>query len=289
MDWNLRNRYGEVYVTSFPEGIDVPWKPLSYGDFIYYNEIISEGRVPPVIFHEEIFRKCVVNPVFTHDLDELEAGTVEIVAEDILNASGPFQPDLFNQDLDVARKRASLYIHQISTLICQAFPAYIPEDVMAMEYDAVLLRLAQAEEILIKAGILKEPISMFDSHKPKKKKMSVSNEVLKAWERTGKNPKDIPPETDKSRKIKDAWERTNKVALPKEIDTSVKPPDPNSPLLQKHDKIDFGKDNKELGISGGVSGWDKQDMPIIQHKMIENAKKIYPYLFDKNLKKPDPK
>lgn len=289
MNWSLRKRYGEIYVTSFPNGIDVPWKPLSFGDFIYFQEAISEARVPLVLLEEEVFRKCVVNQVFVDTIDTLPAGIVSVVADEILNVSGPYQPDLFNQEMERARHRASLYIHQMAVLVCQAFPAYKPEDVYQMKYDDLLLRLAQAESILMRAKLLNEPIAMFDSKSgpvTNRKRPSVPDEVLRAWERADNQPhQPTEKEKEKARKIKEAWEKTHKVTLPDNVDSKPKPVDPESPLLKKHGKIDFTKENQELIVAGGVGGWDKRDAALIQHKMIETARKVYPHLFNKKEEK----
>jgi len=137
--------------------------------------------------------------------------------------------------------------------------------------------------MLISGGLLKEPIAIIDSNVPTNKKKKLSREIESVW-----NKKESGTKDEKARKLKEAWEKTNRLKVP-EGDTAPKPIDPESPLLKEHGKIDFARENRELGISGAVSGHDKRDAAIIQHKMIENARKIYPHLFNKQVENKEEK
>lgn len=211
----LRNRYGDVYVTIINDDLIVPWKPLSLGDFITYDESIKNRRIVDTVLEEEIFLKCVTDKELVRNINDLPAGVITTVAHNIMGQSGPAGIDHFNNLLDEKRHQASNPIHKLVPLIIRAFPSYKLEDVYNLSYDLFMFRLAQAEELLIKLGILKEPISLVEENKKPKKKF-VLPELKTLWEKQQKKTESpikepppsklIPPENspifDKNKKVK---------------------------------------------------------------------------------------
>jgi hypothetical protein len=156
----LRELYGKACVTILRDGQRVPWKLLSVGEWLEYEDLLASGRYPAAYLENEIFRKCVLNPVLTKQIDKLHAGTVSTVVFNIMECSAPGTIQELEYKLNEARMRADKVLHDLIGMVCQAFPGYKPEDVYAMDQDTLMMRVAIAERKLLKAGILKEPISL---------------------------------------------------------------------------------------------------------------------------------
>jgi hypothetical protein len=257
--WRLRSEYGETYVVSFEDGTDVPCGLLSYGDFIYYSDLLKEDRVPKVIIEDEIFKKVVKDQVLVYRLDDLPAGTVPLVVEVILQLSGPPSTDQFNESIAEAREKVSSSVHRLAAIVVQAFPAYKLEDIYAMDYNTFLTRLAQAEQILLSVGAITEPISLID---PKAEQQ--------------KRKKFIAPAA-----LKDAWDASARLNEKNNKAASIPPQPSKEELLSKRDKIDFLADNQDLMSSGAISGHDARDQAILQHTMLKKAEKVHASLFKK--------
>lgn len=154
----LRRQYGEVFVTELPSGQIVPWRPLSTGEYIHYNRLLRMGVPPPAAVEDEIFIKCVQDKVLVNSIDKLKAGIVSSIVACIISYSGPQGADELNYMLNLKRAEINDAIHEIVGIICQAFPAYKPEEVYEMDYDTIMQRAALAESKLLRTGILQEPM-----------------------------------------------------------------------------------------------------------------------------------
>ena len=91
----IRRSYGDVYITVFPDGLTVPWKPLSVGDFMRYDQQFIRMLVPTGCLENEIFALAVQDRFLIDQIDNLPAGVVTVVANHIWQFSGPFTPDRF--------------------------------------------------------------------------------------------------------------------------------------------------------------------------------------------------
>jgi len=156
----LRELYGKgTYVTSLPDGQNIPWTPLSIGDFLYYDRLFGSGQYPDTYIENEIFRKCVRNPVLTKQIDRLHAGIVSTVVYNIMQFSSPSNVQELQYTLQVSRFNADTIMHDLSNLVIQAYPSYKPEELYAMDIETFMLRVATAERKLMKAGLLQQPIT----------------------------------------------------------------------------------------------------------------------------------
>lgn len=155
----LREQHGSVFVFTFPDGQKIPWKTLSVGEFLEYEHLFKTRQHPVAYLENEIFKKCVLDEVLVDSIDILKAGIVSVIATVVLNFSGPKDVNHMNLALNRNREIAGFALHDMITVVCQAFPAYKPEELYNMSYDIFMLRLAQAERKLLKSGILDKPIS----------------------------------------------------------------------------------------------------------------------------------
>ena len=157
---DLREIHGPVFVSEVADGTIIPWHPLSLGEFLEYQSLFATGFVDHSILENEIFAKCVTDPVLVNNIHIHKAGTVSAVAAAIMANSNIEDKDVFNTALDNSRRIAQHPIHQFVSLICRAFPGYTPDDIYAMDFATFLLRLAQAEEKLLMLGGISEPIRL---------------------------------------------------------------------------------------------------------------------------------
>lgn len=243
--------------------MDIPWKPLSIGGFLFYTRVLQEKHIPDAIIEDEIFIKCVTASDLTYQIDTLEAGIVSLVAREILARSGPSNIEEFNEALETARIRVSSPLNEIVLLIIQAFPSYKLEDVYAMEFETIMERLAQAEILLMKSGQLKEPLSMLED-KPKQKR--TPRQIKEAWAQAERQSSEIATKNANST----SQDRKKRKEVP---EVAMMPKDQ---LLQKHDKIDFSSENKELFMSGGITGDEMVDEALIKYKALQLAEKVHP-------------
>jgi hypothetical protein len=160
----LRKVHGSVFVSQLPNGQKIPWQPLSIKDYIEYDKTLRSGIYPPAYIENEIFCKCVLSQTYVDNIDKLRAGIVQQVAQDILIYSGPSAIDELDQVLNIHRNEANQILHQLVSVVCQAFPAYKPEDLYAMDYSTFILRVAQSEEKLLRTGLISEPLSFIDKN-----------------------------------------------------------------------------------------------------------------------------
>lgn len=249
----LRERYGKVFVTTFPDGLRVPWKPLSLSEHTYYHQLIASQRLPSFVVENEIFKKQVVDKSVFKDAN-LKAGVVSTVAACILSFSGPSDPQGVQSSLDFAREKIqSSMLHEFVSVICMAFPAYTPDDIYNMEYSIFMDRLALAENKLLATGVLSEPISVTDDSvkKAPKKTSPVSPEKLK--------------EIYESRQFSNTEKRA--------ISSVVSPPDSSN-----QQTIIDKKEMAELTMS--LTGQERQNLQIAGHEFIKNvANDVYaPYI-----------
>ena len=155
----LRKLHGSVFVSRLPNGQDVPWRPLTVGEFLEYDRLLKLNIYPRACIEDEIFRLCVLSSVIVDHIDQLRAGIVTSVASDILIYSGPSNVEDLDTLLNISRHEASQIMHKLATTVTQAFPAYKPEEIYEMDYKTFILRVAQAEDKLLSTGFLQAPLS----------------------------------------------------------------------------------------------------------------------------------
>jgi hypothetical protein len=155
----LRELYGDIFVSHLQDGQNIPWRQLSLQEYLNYDKLLRLGAYPSAYLENEIFSKCVLNKVLVNNINRLRAGIVTSVAMDIMVYSGPRTLDELTEHLDIYRSEAHQVMNQLIGVVCQAFPAYKPEDIYAMNYSTFGLRVAQAEDKLLRQGFLAEPLS----------------------------------------------------------------------------------------------------------------------------------
>jgi hypothetical protein len=271
--FQARKKYGRVYVTLFPDGTLVPWKPLSIQDYLEYIADFQRGFIPNVIIEDEIFRKTVQEPSLIRTMDYLKAGTVSTVVEQIMSFSGPQTIEAFNEDIDLARQMVvsgnSQVVQELTHLTTLAFPT-TPEQVQSQPYEKFILQFARAEHKLLQIGHLKEPVAIQGSDETSSKKQPIES----------RKPQPIQPPTSPNKPKIDAkslWEKQQKSTQPNKLSKDKRPVrSSRSPVLEagpKHN-IDFTTESAEQSLFG-LTGHEKVDDHIARSKMLEDTVWIY--------------
>jgi len=278
-----RQEYGDTYLTSFPDGPVIPWRPLSLGDYLKYSRDYARKLIPTSILEDEIFKKCVIEKTFIRQMPFMKAGIISVVVQNIWEMSGPVGITEFNNDLEMARtilfSDGTRAIQDLVQVITMAFP-YKPEEIYAMDYETFLLRVAMAEKKLLEMGMLKEPIEMKDASEEtqKKKKPRVEFRDLNHIEQ----PKGPPPEETLSPRIdaKALWEKQQKT--PKKPPVEIKKEEMETPLSSKEKpwkvspvleaknkkKIDFAADSRDADDMS-LDNDEKNAHPDVRAKILE--------------------
>lgn len=252
----LRTKYGEVYVTVFPDGTKVPWKQLSLQDFLHYSNKFSSGRFPVSHIEDEIFRKCCVDQTLLANLDLLDAGLITTVVTQIMEVSGPSSIEDLRFDLNVARSQVQDFISDAIGLICQTFPGYTPETLYNMDYQTFMKRLALAERRLLSIGFLQQPISIEvpDVEVPENKVQAAKKRLVDL------NPQPVS------------------APVPIQNQTPIKKTKVQSSRNQEQVII---RKEEMRDLDTGLSGHDMLDKALWDHDVMDGLQYIYPELFKK--------
>lgn len=156
----LREKHGPVYATQLADGRVVPWRPLSIGEFLEYDNTFRRGVYPQAYLEDEIFNKCVLDKYLAENPPGNKAGDITTVVSGIMLISGPTSLQEMQNLLMMKRLESSGIIHQIVSVITRAYPAYTPDAVYNMDYQSLMLRFAQAENKLLEQGMITEQMSL---------------------------------------------------------------------------------------------------------------------------------
>ena len=160
----------KTFQITFPNGQVVPFRLLSWGEFSTYQDLSLKNTIPAFLIEDTIFNQCVLDQYLIDTLVDLNAGVVSTVVSIIMQLSGLMEISTFNESIQLARGIVDSVNSQIEIVICRAFPAYKPEDLRRMYWGDLLIRLAQAERILMSKNPpeLSEPIKLLSAEEQKK-------------------------------------------------------------------------------------------------------------------------
>jgi hypothetical protein len=237
--------YPEVYITTFPDGLSVAWKPLSWKRF---QEIESYRRtVPDYLLEELIFKESVLDSHICLISDSLKAGVVSTISASVIASSGPVDP--LKANLELMQERALLkssLTNEIILLLCRAFPAYTPTDIENMTWTEIKKHLVQAEIILQQLGILKKPLKF---------------EQIESDSAIKQHRKDM---------MKKRLERVPEKVI-QDLSTKHKLPDNIKPGA-----IDFEAERREITAAMGFGSiHERDDILIEQEKLKRQAAEMY--------------
>lgn len=181
----LRRRFGiGTRVTIFPDNLIVPWRVLSLKELLYFVEELGTQRRVPCLIEDEVFLKCVLDDSLCRRIDQLKAGVVTSVADQILTSSKPvYSAEDFTKRLEQERQRLQVnnaILHEFVKYISIAFP-YKPEEIYSMTFDEFCRTLILAESKLFYLGIIKEPFTVVSEEGQEEK--GPRPDLKDVWER----------------------------------------------------------------------------------------------------------
>lgn len=145
--FDLYGKYKNLYVFNTGRG-SILFRPLSYDKSQTAKRICDAYPALAPAVEDDIWKECVIESTIPETLDQMDAGLVSTIVRLILRFSNPADLAQIHSDLKEVRENTINIRDEIVLKICQAFPAYTPEDVEAMEWKTQLKRLVQAERIL---------------------------------------------------------------------------------------------------------------------------------------------
>jgi len=252
------------------DGQVIPWKSLSIGEFLKYRDILRAGVYAPSVIEAEIFCQCVLDPVIISHIEDQKAGTITTVVTAILNASGPISLDDFNNRLNSNRRKAKEPLNQAVAIICQAFPGYTPDILEKLDCEALMFRLAQAEDRLLAMGFLSEPIVFEGTEQPKKKKPKIDKEALKKIYESQGITEGVSRSPQKDFKLKADTKNPKKMNRPGKFTEEITPRNSN--------KVKDGKviiTNAQMA-ERFATGKDMEDLCLMEAEMAKDVALIYP-------------
>ena len=145
--FELYGKYNNLYLFNTGRG-SVLFKSLSYSKCEASKRICKSYPALAPIVEDSIWHECVIEHTLDGTIDTLNAGIISTIVRLILGFSGPTSEKEIEEDIQELREKCKNVREEIIIKICQAFPAYTPEQVEDMEWKTQLRRLVQAEKIL---------------------------------------------------------------------------------------------------------------------------------------------
>ena len=145
--FELYGKYKNLYLFNTGKG-SVLFKPLSYSKCETAKRICQAYPALAPIVEDNIWEECVVEHTLRGTINTLNAGVVSTIVRLILGFSNPTSEKEIQEELSLVRDSSMNLRDEIIVKICQAFPAYTPEEVEDMEWKTQMRRLVQAEKIL---------------------------------------------------------------------------------------------------------------------------------------------
>jgi hypothetical protein len=145
--FELYGKYKNLYLLNTGKG-SVLFKSLSFSKYETAKRICKNYPALAPVVEDNIWEECVVEHTLNGNVNTLNAGIISTIVRLILSFSNPTSQKEIEEELVDIRDNAKNIREEIVVKICQAFPAYTPEQVEDMEWRVQLRRLVQAEKIL---------------------------------------------------------------------------------------------------------------------------------------------
>lgn len=145
--FNLYSKHKNLYLFQSGTG-SVLFRLLPFDKTRVAEKITRAFPALAPTIEENIWEECVIEHSYPSNYQDMNAGVVSTVARLIIRLSSPMSIEEIKDDLDATREGLVDIRDQIVTKICEAFPAYKPEDVEKMDWQTQVKRLAQAEKVL---------------------------------------------------------------------------------------------------------------------------------------------
>lgn len=172
-----RRKYGECFLSIMENGLEIPWKRLSLGRFLYYRDLAERNIYSQAEIEDQIFAECCLSENIVAAMPDLKAGVISTVVEQISLASGPHSDSQIEQDLNVSRWKAVSFLKDAAGLICQILPSYKIHELLEMDYEDFMEVLAIAERRGLSTGVISQPLEIISEEAEQEPKPERKREV----------------------------------------------------------------------------------------------------------------
>ena len=150
----------------FADGMEIPCRTLTYGEYRAYRDLFASGHVDPWIIWDDIYNRVVLDQFFREQFpDDGRAGVPSSVARTIYRLSAPQDVDDLIQSFDVYRLHINDLEEQMKVVILHYFPGYTMADLDDCSFNT-LMRLFAGAEYLIKSKPMIDEGQGFDFVRP---------------------------------------------------------------------------------------------------------------------------
>lgn len=136
-----------LYIYDSPDG-RILFSILPLEEYEIIKRVAEEFPALIPDLEEDIWSKCVIEQSFGGTEADLNAGIITTLAQLVMRLSCPQDIISIESDLELARKSLDNVVKQLILKVCEAFPAYTPDEVEQMEWNDLINKVAQAEKIL---------------------------------------------------------------------------------------------------------------------------------------------
>jgi len=144
--FELKNKYGKLYSVSI-KGIDFIFRELTFKEYngiLYHQEYDSLSSADI----EDLIISCAVVEPENFDISKIPAGTVSILAQEILDLSGFFTPKIAKSILDQKRIESNDVKNLMKAFVLATITSYSPEDLENMTFSQLAEKVALSERII---------------------------------------------------------------------------------------------------------------------------------------------
>jgi len=150
--FDLKNKYGKIYSVNIKE-IPLIFRELTfseYGKIVYFQE---SDEFSSADIEDYILQSAIVYPE-GFDIYQIPAGTVSLLAEEILDLSGFYSAGLAKAIMEEKREEANQVKNLMKAFVLATISTYSPEDLEEMTFSQLSEKVALAEKIIeIKQGM----------------------------------------------------------------------------------------------------------------------------------------
>ena len=143
---DLKNKYGPIFTINI-KGQTVVFRELTFAEFDYVALLQQSQDGSTVDSEDKIIELAVVYPE-NFNIDNLQAGIVSSLAQEILDASGFSNPRTAKAILEEKRNQAMQVRSLMKAFVLATISTYKPEDLDEMTYSQLAEKVALAERII---------------------------------------------------------------------------------------------------------------------------------------------
>jgi hypothetical protein len=144
--FELKNKYGKLYSVVI-KNIDFIFRELTFKEYntILYHQQYEDLSSADI---EDLIISCAVVEPKDFNLAKIPAGTVSILAQEILDLSGFFSPKIAKSILEEKRIESNEVKNLMKAFVLATITSYTPEDLEDMTFSELAQHVALSEKVI---------------------------------------------------------------------------------------------------------------------------------------------